>query len=170
MLVFASLLLLLLEANSNLIFLAAARPFKLFRYVRKCVCWGGGEGCVEVYERVCTCLSAFADHSHVTCYNVTPFSACNIENVGVAWDEAIYTLYVCVLIIIYKAHLLSYMYMILCIYRLLRLNHRYYDLLWTLVYLAPKMVTVGIFLVLVYYVYAIIGVEFLDGRVFEGCW
>ena len=122
---------------------------------------------MEVYERVCTCLSAFADHSHVTCYNVTPFSLKTWEWPG---DEAICTFYVCVLIIIYKADLLSYMYMILCIYRLLRLNHRYYDLLWTLVYLAPKMVTVGIFLVLVYYVYAIIGVEFLNGRVFEGCW
>ena len=38
MLVFASLLLLLLETNSSLVFLAAARPFKLFRCVRKCVC------------------------------------------------------------------------------------------------------------------------------------
>ena len=62
------------------------------------------------------------------------------------------------------------MYMYVLYYRLLRLNHRYYDLLWTLVYLAPKMATVGIFLVLVYYVYAIVGVEFFNGRGFEGCW
>jgi hypothetical protein len=32
------------------------------------------------------------------------------------------------------------------------------------------MTTVGIFLVLVYYAYAIVGVEFFNGRVFEGCW
>ena len=55
-------------------------------------------------------------------------------------------------------------------YRFLRLNHRYRDILWTLAYIAPKMVTVGIFLALVYYAFAIIGVEFLNGKVFEGCW
>ena len=52
----------------------------------------------------------------------------------------------------------------------LMLNYRYYDLLWTLIYLAPKMATVAIFLVLIYYVYAIVGVEYLNGTVFEGCW
>ena len=40
----------------------------------------------------------------------------------------------------------------------------------TIVYLAPKMLTVGIFLVIVHYFFAIIGLEFFNGRVFQGCW
>ena len=81
---------------------------------------------------------------------------------------------VCVLsdndnIIIVIILLSTYMHMF-CTCRLLMLNYRYYDLLWTLIYLAPKMATVAIFLVLIYYVYAIVGVEFLNGTVFEGCW
>ena len=54
--------------------------------------------------------------------------------------------------------------------RLLRLKRRYRDIMSTIVYLAPKMLTVAVFLGIVYYFFAIIGVEFLSGKVFKGCW
>ena len=54
--------------------------------------------------------------------------------------------------------------------RLLRLKRRYRDIMSTIVYLAPKMLIVAVFLGIVYYFFAIIGVEFLSGKVFKGCW
>ena len=71
-LVFASLLLILLEANSNLIFLAAARPFKLFRCVRKCVCM-----CVCVCECVPVYMHALClPDYHPLAYNVFILTFC----------------------------------------------------------------------------------------------
>ena len=50
------------------------------------------------------------------------------------------------------------------------MKRKYRDIMSTIVYLAPKMLTVAVFLVIVHYFFAIIGIEFLSGRVFKGCW
>ena len=54
--------------------------------------------------------------------------------------------------------------------RLLRLKRRHRDIMDTLVVLIPRLVSVGILLVVVYYFFAIIGIETLHDRVVAGCW
>ena len=40
----------------------------------------------------------------------------------------------------------------------------------TLVVLVPRLISVALLLVVIYYFFAIIGIETLRGRVTEGCW
>ncbi len=54
--------------------------------------------------------------------------------------------------------------------RLLRLKRRYRDIINTLYVLSRRLISVGLLLLVVYYAFAIIGMEFLSEKVFEGCW
>ncbi len=54
--------------------------------------------------------------------------------------------------------------------RLLRLKRRYRDIINTLYVLSRRLISVGLLLFVVYYTFAIIGMEFLSNSVFEGCW
>ena len=40
----------------------------------------------------------------------------------------------------------------------------------TLIVLVPRLIYVAVLLIVVYYFFAIIGIETLNGRVTEGCW
>ena len=54
--------------------------------------------------------------------------------------------------------------------RVLRLKRRYRDIANTTVALIPRLANVALLLVVVYYFFAIIGIETLNGRVYRGCW
>ena len=54
--------------------------------------------------------------------------------------------------------------------RLLRLKHRYRNIMNTLVVLVSRLVSMALLLVVVYYFFAIIGIESFREKVFEGCW
>ncbi len=54
--------------------------------------------------------------------------------------------------------------------RLLCLKRRYRDIINTLYVLSRRLISVGLLLFVVYYAFAIIGMEFLSNSVFEGCW
>ena len=54
--------------------------------------------------------------------------------------------------------------------RLLRLKRRHRDITDTLIVLVPRLISVAILLVVVYYFFSIIGIETLNGVVTEGCW
>ncbi len=54
--------------------------------------------------------------------------------------------------------------------RLLHLKRRYREIINTLYVLSRRLITVGLLILVVYYAFAIIGMEFLSDTVFEGCW
>ena len=54
--------------------------------------------------------------------------------------------------------------------RLLRLKRRHRDIMDTLAVLIPRLVSIGVLLVVIYYFFAIIGIETLHDRVMAGCW
>lgn len=53
--------------------------------------------------------------------------------------------------------------------RLLRLKRRYRDIINTLLVLTPRLISVGLLLVVIYYIFAIIGLEFFEGKVGPMC-
>ena len=55
-------------------------------------------------------------------------------------------------------------------FRLLRLKRRHRDIMDTLVVLVPRLISIALLLVVIYYFFAIIGIETLHDRVTEGCW
>ena len=55
-------------------------------------------------------------------------------------------------------------------FRLLRLKRRYRDIMRTLVVLSYRLFSVGILLIVIYYSFAIIGMEFFHDTVKENCW
>ena len=54
--------------------------------------------------------------------------------------------------------------------RLLKFKRKYRHIVSIVIVLIPRLLSVGVFAGIVYYVYSIIGIEFLSGRVFKGCW
>ena len=54
--------------------------------------------------------------------------------------------------------------------RLLRLKRRYRDIMNTLVVLSQRLISVGILLVIIYYFFSIIGMEFFHDAVKQNCW
>ena len=54
--------------------------------------------------------------------------------------------------------------------RLLRFKRKYRHILSVVIILVPRLLSVGVFAGIVYYVYSIVGIEFFSGRVFRGCW
>ncbi len=54
--------------------------------------------------------------------------------------------------------------------RLLYLKRRYRDISKTLYSLSRRLISVGLILLVVYYAFAIIGMEFFNEAVSEGCW
>lgn len=54
-------------------------------------------------------------------------------------------------------------------HRLLRLKRRYRDLMNTMVALTPRLLSVCILIIIIYYAFSIIGMEFLYDTVRQGC-
>ena len=54
-------------------------------------------------------------------------------------------------------------------YRLIRFNKRLKAIFNTLAILTPRIISIMILLILVYYFYAIIGMEVFRGKVYQGC-
>ncbi len=54
--------------------------------------------------------------------------------------------------------------------RLLHLKRRYREISKTLYSLSERLVSVGLLLFVIFYAFAIIGMEFFSKAVFEGCW
>ena len=59
--------------------------------------------------------------------------------------------------------------MILCLNRLVRLKGRYRDIMNTIIELTPRLLSVMLLLVIIYYAFAITGMEFLFDKVHQGC-
>ena len=56
------------------------------------------------------------------------------------------------------------------LYRLLRLKRRHRDIMDTIIDLVPRLISVALLVVVIYYVFAIIGIETLHDLVYPGCW
>lgn len=56
------------------------------------------------------------------------------------------------------------------LHRVLRLKRRYRDIGSTTIVLLPKLANMVVLLFVVYYFYAIVGIEAFNGGVFKGCW
>ena len=54
--------------------------------------------------------------------------------------------------------------------RVLRLKRRFSDITTTTIELLPRLTNIALLIVVVYYFFAIIGIECLNGRVYRGCW
>ena len=54
--------------------------------------------------------------------------------------------------------------------RVLRLKRRFRDIGSTTIVLLPRLANIVILLICIYYFFAIIGIELLNGTVYRGCW
>lgn len=54
--------------------------------------------------------------------------------------------------------------------RVLRLKRRFRDIGSTTIALLPRLANITVLLIVVYYFFAIIGIECLNGTVYRGCW